>query len=281
MPIEELIRVATRALERSHVEEANALFHAITMLEPRKYEGYLGLAECAERRGHADDAVEILVTAAGQLADQPSPAAGYILLGKALKLDPGRLDLHVDIARLQAKDGDVYGARSRLEQLAAAYIHLGEWGEAQNVLAFAAKWDPQPLVAGEIEISIDIETDSGPIALDDIALEKISAAVVREAGSAKKRRRVPQKTMVAETVLRFPDGSPMPTKDQPWAVAAARKSPTSRPRKRTKTGPTRKVDTGQRAAVRARARARRRRAEAITARTEPVPSRLRKLPRPT
>jgi hypothetical protein len=72
----------------------------------------------------------------------------------------------------------------------------------------------------------------------------------------------------------------MPTKKQPWAVAAARKSPTSRPRKRPPTGPSHALDPAEQALARTRARMRRKRAEAITARTEPVPARIKKLPRP-
>lgn len=272
MTIDDLCDVANRALGEQHLEEADALFHAITMLDEERHEGWLGIAECMQRRGRVGEAVKILVAAAQRLADQPSPAAGYILLGRALELDPARLDLHLPIAKLQAKDGDVHGARSRLQQLASAYIHKGAWVEAQEVLAFAAEWDPQPLVAGEIELVVDLESDSIPIGLDD--LELVPA------------RRKPEKTMVVPTVLRFPDGSPMPTKKQPWAVAAARKSPTSRPRKRPPTGrsaaadPAARTDPAEAALARTRARLRRIRAEAITARTEPVRARFKKLPRP-
>lgn len=265
MTIDDLCDVAERALAKKQFDEADALYHAIAMLDEERHEGWLGIAECASARGRVGEAVRILVTAAERLQHQPSPDAGYILLGRALELDPTRLDLHLTIAQLQAKDGDVHGARSRLQQLASAYIHKGAWLDAQDVLSFAAEWDPQPLVAGEIELVIDVDSDSIPIALEDLELPK---------------RPKREQTMVTDTVLIFPDGSPLPRKKQPWAIAAAHKSPTSRPRKRTATGPARTLDPAEQALARARARMRRQRAEATTARNEAVPTRVTKLPRP-
>jgi hypothetical protein len=192
--IDYLCDVAKRALDKGRLEEADALYHAVAMLDEDRHDGWLGIAECAQRRGKNTEAVRILVAAAERFAEQPSPAAGYILLGRALELDPTRLDLHLPIAQLQARDGDVHG-----QQLASAYIHAGAWRQAQEVLAFAAGWDPQPLVAGEIELIIEVESDSIPIGLDDLEVIPAKPAHLR---SPK------EKTMVAQTVLRFPEPRP-------------------------------------------------------------------------
>src|SRR5690606_38882136 len=127
------------------------------------------LARLRHARGEKDAAIEALIDAARRQAavGAEDPAPLYAMLAAALELDPARLDVHVDLAEIQAAHDDVPGAQARLVQLSAIYVDAGRHEDARTVLAVASGWDPQGSVAGVIETSLPME-ESIEILLEEL-----------------------------------------------------------------------------------------------------------------
>lgn len=229
----ELVEVAHQHLMCGCTDNAAQLYRAALVIDPGDPVAHIGLADCAVAEGSVDDAIEMLVEAAHRLAQRPSIEAAYELIDRAYNLDPTRLEIHIDIAEIQAKTGDLTGARYRLEQLAVAYSDAGAYDEARDVLAAAESWVPT-VTAGEIEIIRDGVSESIPIDTTDILFDSepipLEIEVASNPGSRFKPPRTP--TMVVPTLLRRPDGTLLPEHEQPHAQRANRRS-----RKRTATDP--------------------------------------------
>jgi tetratricopeptide (TPR) repeat protein len=217
---------------KSCADDAESLYRAALVLDPGDPVAHIGLADCAVARGSVDEAVDLLVEAAHRLAARPSIEAAYDLIDRAYNLDPTRLEIHIDIAEIQAKTGDLTGARHRLEQLASAYTDAGAYDEARDVLAAAEQWRPT-VNAGEIEIVRDGVSESIPIDTSDIVVDSDAIAIDSAFDDPGAIRTKPPRspTMVVPTLLRRPDGTLLPEHEQPPMHEPRRA------RKRTATGP--------------------------------------------
>ncbi len=106
-------------------------------IDPHAHEAYLGLADCALGRGQTEEAIEELVAAAQDFAERGALEAAFALMAKALHIDPMRLELHIDVAELEASAGRIDMAIQRLENLAHAYEAAGQYDEAMAVIEAA------------------------------------------------------------------------------------------------------------------------------------------------
>jgi len=198
--------------------DAEALVRFALSTDPDSTRAHVTLARMQAARGETEAAVDALVDSARRLVDthddDPSPL--YAMFGAALELDPTRLELHVDLAEVQAAHGDVPGAQARLVQLSAIYIDAGRPLDARAVLSVASAWDPQGSVAGVIETQITVEESI------EILLEEVEEEQVPQPAPAP-RRRPRAETICTPTLLRGADGGILPNQDTVPAPATRRR----------------------------------------------------------
>lgn len=117
--------------------EAEGAYNAVLSLDAQEHRAHLGLADCACARGRSDEAVERLTEHARAYAEAGVMRSAFALITKALAIAPERLDLHIDVAELEAADGRASMAATRLENLARTYRAAGQLEEAELVLEAA------------------------------------------------------------------------------------------------------------------------------------------------
>ncbi len=197
--------------------DAEALVRFALSTDPECSRAHVTLAKLRAARGEVEEAVDVLVDSVRQQArtggEDPTPL--YEMLAAALELAPERLDLHVDLAELQAQHDDVPGAQARLVQLSAVYVDAGRHDDARAVLAVASEWDPQGSVAGVIETEITVE-ESIEILLEEVEEE----SVPQPAPTPRKPRAA---TVCTPTLLRTAEGSIVPNQDVVPAPATRRR----------------------------------------------------------
>ncbi len=117
-------------MSAGRIAEAEGAYNAILSIDPDEVRAHLGLADCANAAGDGNRAVDHLVQSAQRYAEQGSMPAAFTLMTKALAIAPSRLDLHIDVAELEATAGRVEMAAQRLENLARSYEATGDHDEA-------------------------------------------------------------------------------------------------------------------------------------------------------
>ena len=132
-----LARAASHLAAARYAEAAGA-YRAVLCIDPHAHQAYLGLAECALGRGQPEEAIEELVGAAQDFAERGALEAAFALMTKALIIDPTRLELHIDVAELEASAGRPDMAVERLHNLACAYEAAGQYDEAMAVVEVAS-----------------------------------------------------------------------------------------------------------------------------------------------
>ena len=159
-----LVRAATHLAQGSYAEAAGA-YRAVLSIDPNEHRAYLGLADCAVGRGAIDEAVEELVGMAQDFAERGLLPPAFSLMTKALAVDPARLELHIDVAELEASAGRLDMAIARLQNLARVYEAAGKDDEAVAVLEAAVAFDEMRGASEdeadpiEVEVDVDIEAD--------------------------------------------------------------------------------------------------------------------------
>ncbi len=141
---ETLLAEASACLSVGRLAEAEAAYNALVEEDPGEYRAHLGFADCVVARGLSDWAVDHLVENARQYAADASMRAAFALMTKALAIAPARLDLHIDVAELEALDGRGEMAALRLENLARTYVAIGQEEEAELVLEAASAFRAAP-----------------------------------------------------------------------------------------------------------------------------------------
>ncbi len=276
--------MAQRFSDEGRTEDAETLVGFVLEREPDLVPANILRTRLRAGRGDVEGGVDDLIEVARRLGgDERSEAADvYAMFAVALELAPERLELHVDLAELQARYGDVPGAQARLVQLSAVYIDAGQPDDARAVLSVASEWDPQSTIAGVIEDEIPIE-ESMPILLEEVEeFESEQPAPIP--------RRVPRaETICTPTLLRGPGGQVLPNQAAIPKPAIGRARPPRRVEpvpappidrsaapSRPATGPRRTVTRNSIRTLRARAQVRKDPA-ATTGSQTPLASRLRKL----
>lgn len=199
-----VLDMADRFAEQGNPSDAEALIRLALRTDPESARGHIALAQLRAGRGERDDAVAELVATARRIAatEDDDPAPLYALFAAALELDPERLSLHIDLAEIQAKHGDVPGAQARLVQLSAIYVDAGQPEDARAVLGVASAWDPQSAVAGVIETALPLE-ESVPILLEEVEEEDVPQP-------APPPRQPKARTVCTPTLLRDATGDVLP-----------------------------------------------------------------------
>jgi tetratricopeptide (TPR) repeat protein len=167
----------------------------------RRVSAYVEIARRRMAEGNVDEAIEFF--------------------SRALSLDPERLEVHVDLAELEIARGRTKAALRRLEAVAEAYVDAGNADAAADVLEFAAALEsgkglPEPgTVRG---------TQTGVTEPMGILLPT-------------PRQRPREETVLAKTVLLFPDGTPMPAQATPTIKKDRRPPPPPKARFRVSPPP--------------------------------------------
>ena len=202
-----VLEMAQHFADEGNDSDAEALVRFALGTDPDSAPAHVRLARLRAARGEVELAVDTLVRTAQRIAStvpaDEDPTGLYTMFAAALELAPARLDLHVDLAEVQARHGDVPGAQARLVQLSAIYIDAGRPEDARDVLAVASRWDPQSSVAGVIETEIPIE-ESVPILLEEVEEDDVP----QPAPAPKRQPRA--LTVCTPTLLRDAAGSVLP-----------------------------------------------------------------------
>lgn len=211
---------ANEHLASARYAEAAGAFRAVLHIDPHAFQAHFGLADALVGRGQPGTAVEGLVEAAESCTTQDDHAAALTLYGKALSIDPSRLELHLDVAMAEAALGREDAAKARLENLAEIYMQAGRTDEAAEMYRFLASWEAEE---EEQEAEDDDESDlpaprspsagPGPASADAQAPAAHSppsgppAAHPPVGASAGVPLQVPTtETVVVPTILITPDG---------------------------------------------------------------------------
>lgn len=266
--MKQFVEIGRRYSAAGQHRDAEGVFRAALSIDGDDVEALVLLSDCLVRRRAAAEIIETLIDVGRRVANGTDPAPAYRLFGRALELAPKRLELHVDIAELQASAGDVDGARRRLLRLAKAYRVRGKQTSANAVTDAAAALHAEPTGPHlAIPESVAPTEDSIPIDLSDLDAEPTARAGSASAPSRgwqppKTRtmiapvvrrlsgRRPPKcRTMVAPTLLRDAQGRILPEaltalRGEPAPSTAPQSRPavstaageSSQPRRRPKTG---------------------------------------------
>lgn len=215
-----VLDMAQTLASEGNSSDAEALVRFALGTDPDSARAHVTLARLRAARGERDAAVDALIDGARRRAaigcEDPSPL--YAMLAAALELDPARLDIHVDLAELQAAHGDVPGAQARLVQLSAIYVDAGRHDDARAVLAVAGGWDPQGSVAGVIDTAIPVEESI------EILLEEVEEEAIPQPAPTP-RRVAKTSTVCTPTLLRDAQGSVIPNQASIPAPATHRRRP--------------------------------------------------------
>lgn len=227
----QLLMRAQVALDAGQTAEAAQMFRGAVASDRHDPQGHIGLARCLAMVGQAPAALERLVSTGRDLAAADRHDAAYAVLSEALRLDPSRLDLHVDLAELEIGRGDRELGVSRLHELARAYLAFGLEDEGRCILeSIAAMQDPELPASGAVVVPQTGVT------------EPMGILLYAPRGEAR------EETVIARTVLRFPDGSVMPGQSAA-AAAPPRPSVALKPRVRFRVPSAPRLKTPKRAST--------------------------------
>jgi hypothetical protein len=130
-------------LASARYAEAAGAFRAVLRIDPNELRAHFGLADALVARGQRAEAVEGLVAAAESCTAREDHGAALTLYGKALAVDPSRLELHLDVAMAEAALGRMESAQQRLDHLAEVYMQAGRTDEAAEVYRCLAGWEAE------------------------------------------------------------------------------------------------------------------------------------------
>lgn len=135
-----LARAQAHLLAARHSQAVGA-FRAAVSVDPKVVQAHLGLADALFALKRRYEATEGLVQAAEAFYARHEHADAGALLGKALALDPSRLELHLDLAMVEVAMGRHDVAVARIERLADLYMDDGRFEDAAELLRLLASWD--------------------------------------------------------------------------------------------------------------------------------------------
>lgn len=186
-------------LASARYAEAAGAFRAVLRIDPNEFQAHFGLADALVARGQRAEAVEGLVAAAESCTAREDNGAALTLYGKALAVDPSRLELHLDVAMAEAALGRMESAQQRLEHLAEVYMQAGRTDEAAEVYRCLAGWEGD----GEDELEAEPEPQPQPAA----RTTQVPTTRGRTAPHAAIPTMMPTtETVVISTILVTPDG---------------------------------------------------------------------------
>ncbi len=192
---------AAEHLASARYAEAAGAFRAVLRIDPTEFQAHFGLADALVARGQRSEAVEGLVGAAEACSGQDDHAAALTLYGKALSIEPGRLELHLDVAMAEAALGRMEAAQSRLENLAEVYMQAGRTDEAAEVYRCLAGWEEDDEEQEEVE--------APPVHTPARVTHVPTAPAGAPSGQGVPMMMTSTETVVISTILVTPDGQLM------------------------------------------------------------------------
>jgi len=112
-------RQATQVhLRNKSREEALALYREATKMLPTQFEAWQWVAKLELERGRGDCALSALLEGRAKFRSRRRRAEAIALLREARSIDPGRVDIVLDLARLLRRSGQLPEAQWILEQVA-------------------------------------------------------------------------------------------------------------------------------------------------------------------
>lgn len=148
-PVDTLMARAQTHLVGARYPQAIGAFRAavavavagLAVAGPKVVHAQLGLADALSAMGRRSEAVDGLVGAAEAFTGRDEYDAAIDLLGRALALDPARMELHLDLAMVEEAMGRHDAAVTRLEGLADRYMDTGRFEDAAELLQLLSAWD--------------------------------------------------------------------------------------------------------------------------------------------
>lgn len=169
-----LARAHAHLLAARHSEAVGA-FRAAISVDPKVVYAHLGLADALFALGRRREAAEGLVGAAEAFSGRQEPADALTLLGKALAVDPCRLELHLDLAMTEEALGRHDAAVARIEGLADLYMDGGRFEEAGELLRLLASWADEAGEAHGPAVAPALEATPAPeVAMPEVAMPEVA-----------------------------------------------------------------------------------------------------------
>jgi tetratricopeptide (TPR) repeat protein len=160
-----MARLTDKPMARAHAHvaagrfaEAAGAFRAVLGIDSSVVPARLGLADALVARGQRGLAADGLVEAAETFTEREQHAQALVLYGKALAIEPERLQLHLDVALLERTMGRHEDAITRVEGLADRYMGMGRTDEAAELLRFVASWEEEAARAARPMPQVHTET---------------------------------------------------------------------------------------------------------------------------
>lgn len=142
---------ASEHLASGRVAEAAGAYRAVLQIDATEPQAHAGLGHCAFMRGQYREAYGHFVKAASLWREREEPLAALGCYTHAVASDPSELDVHIEIAELEAELGHADAARMRLEGLAENYLAQGRADDAVAILEFVNSWEDLPAPAPAAE----------------------------------------------------------------------------------------------------------------------------------
>ncbi len=235
---------ASEHLAGGRFAEAAGAFKAVLQIDPDEPQAHVGLGHCARARGRGAEAFAHFVRAAEIHREREENDDALGCYAQAVAADPSQLDVHVDIAAIEAEVGQLDAARQRLEGLAENYLARGRSDDAVAILEFVNQWDDD--AGDEVEVEIDAVPEPVAASHSGIIAPPIGVQVLPEMAAVELPVRDTEGTMVIQTFLLTPDGRPFipgmfepepaPRRDTAVPTTAPRRDtavPTTAPRRDT------------------------------------------------
>ena len=111
-------RLVAQAMEKEGFQDkAIGIYREAVHYLPRRVEAWMAIGELHFDRHHKNDAVESLLEGRKHFRRRKDRASAMRLLSRARQIDPGHVEVGLDLARLWRKTGDRRAAVRLLEEL--------------------------------------------------------------------------------------------------------------------------------------------------------------------
>ena len=141
---EQWLTLGRSRLRDGDLAGATSAFRQTIALCPGHVRAHLGLSECTRRSETVEAAIEQLVASARDMAEHDDFDGALALYARALDLDPEALGLHLEIADVEQREGDVGAAVRRLRSLSEIFEDLEDAAGLEAIEARMRRWRVVP-----------------------------------------------------------------------------------------------------------------------------------------
>jgi len=137
-----VLETAQKYLAKGQYDKAIAEYQKLVDSDPKDVRTWLKIGDLYTRKGARPEACETYGRVAQQYADQGFFLKAVAVYKQILKLDPGRLEVQLNLAEMYEQLQLVSDALSTYEQVAAQYARNGDVDAALETLVRMAELDP-------------------------------------------------------------------------------------------------------------------------------------------